>query len=464
MAKFTKKHPFDPRGFGNYLFKVTEVDPENPGDARKISSLTKKQLEKLMSKHKVANELDLNKEKETLPNIVDAVLNHYKETGILKGILLPFIGNQKSLLQEPEEMLYDIYKIWLNYGPNGKGGQRNPKPRHILEMIRKWELNLLTVGMARRDDSSGGDVFVNEGQQRSIAAAILGKEKMCYQCIVTDDATWDPIAYKGENSGKLSQSSVETYESDAVIIANQLEKETKDDHTKLGFNSVATITKYHPSSDEFIHYKMKRILNWDRSNPIEMVNADASREDRFATSHCSNYNQMFDIFETDEYVAEDNRVLKSALDFYQQVWSKRAIITGDLILFLEFFYYNQEWFYAMNKNDQDMFLVRMKNAIEPVWRDNTTGNKGAGNNAVWSVVQDARKEAYPNKTIEEQSKNGIYWKYASPRVQQCMWIGTALHSLLMDRMDSEDTEKLVQPFTTAEDGTVLTYDNLSVVK
>jgi hypothetical protein len=458
---FQNKHAFDPRGFGNYLFNVTEVDPANPGDAKPISSFTKKGLERLMAKHNVQAEINLDKDKETLPNIVDAVLSHYKETGILKGILLPFI-TEKSLLQEPDELLYDINKVWLNYGPNGKGGQRNPKPRHILEMIRKWQINLLTVGMARRNVN--GEVFVNEGQQRSIAAAILGKTKMCYQCIISDDDAWDPIAYKGENSGKLSQSNVETYESDAIIISNHLEKSKQGPHTELGFDAVQEITKLHPEADEYIHYKMKRILNWNRNYPIEMVNSDAPSKERFSTGHCSNYNQMFDIFETPEYTMNDDRVVKSALNFYQQVWSKRALITGDLILFLEFFYFNQDWFYKMSNEDQEYFLIRMKNAIQPVWVDNDTAKAGAGNKAVWNIVQDARKDNYPNKTIDEQQKNGIYYKYASPRVAQCMWIGTALYSLLKARMVNEynDADKLVQPFTTTDDGTEITYDKLSV--
>lgn len=458
-----KKHAFDPRGFGNYLFSVTEVDPANPGDARPIGSFSKKELEKLMNKHKVDKEINLNKEKETLPNIVDAVLNHYKETGVLKGILLPFIAFEKeeSKLQEPDEVMYDINKVSLNYGPDGEGGQRNPKPRHILEMLRKWNINLLTIGMARRD--SNNFVYVNEGQQRSIAAAILGKERMCYQCIISNDDAWDPIAYKGENSGKLSQSNVETYESDAVIVKNQLTKSGNGDHLTIGYDSVQTITKLHPEADEFIHYKMKRILNWDRHPVIKMVNSDAPSKDRFATGHCSNYNQMFDIFETTEYTDNNDRILKSALDFYQRVWSKRALITGDLILFLEFFYYNQEWFYSLDDNEQEYFLVRMKNAIQPVWVDNTTGNSGAGNSAVWKLVQDARKDAYPNKTTSDHKENGIYYSYASPRVAQCMWIGTALYSLLKARMNEEDASKLVQPTVKTEDGTVLTYDKLSVV-
>lgn len=454
------KHAFDPRGFGNYLFSVTEVDPANPGDARPLSSFSKKELEKLMTQKKVQTEINLDKDKETLPNIVDAVLTHYKETGVLKGILLPFI-TEKSLLQEPDELLYDINKVWLNYGPNGKGGQRNPKPKHILQMIRKWEINLLTVGMARRN--SNGEVFVNEGQQRSIAAAILGKTKMCYQCIISNDDVWDPIAYKGENSGKLSQSPVETYESDAIILGNQLEKATKGPHTQLGFDSVQEITKLHDEADEFIHYKMKRILNWDRTHPIEMVNSDATSKERFSTGHCSNYNQMFDIFETRQYTSNDDRVLKSALNFYQQVWSKRALITGDLILFLEFFYYNQDWFYAMSNEDQEYFLIRMKNAIQPVWVDNFTAREGAAHTAVWKIVQDARKESYPNKKTIDQEKNGRFYKYASPRVAQCMWIGSALYSLLKARMNKDDADKLVQPYTTAEDGTVITYDKIKVV-
>jgi hypothetical protein len=460
-------HPFEKRGFGKNLVSVTEVEPSNPPDnAVKLTSLSKKQLEQLCNKYKVAHELPINKDQESLPNIIDAVLNHFKETGILKNIVLPFI-TEKSPLQEPEEMLYDINRVFLNYGPNGKGGQRNPKPRHVLEMIRKFNIKLLTVGMARKNSNS--QVFVNEGQQRSIAAGILGKTKMCYQCLTSDDETDDPIAYKGENSGKLSQSDVETYESDAIIAKNALEKylvkNGRGEHTDLDFANILNILKIGPEQDEFVHYKMKRILFWDRSmaQQIHLVNSDSDTRTRFATNHCSNYSQMEDIFETDQYADNNDRVLKSALDFYQRVWSKRAMVTGDLIMYLEFFYFNQDWFYKLDKNEQEYFLIRMKNAIQPIWVDNETGNKGAGNKAVWDVIQDARSTYYPNKTVADKQVNNIYYSSASPRVQQCMWIGTALYQLLKERLEESDSEKLVQPFVITEDGTRLVYDKLVLV-
>ncbi len=465
---YNETHSFEKRGFGRHLIKVTEEDPSNPSpNAVKLTSLSKKQLAKLCDKHKVQHELpNFPYEQRSLPEIIDAVLNHYKETGILKNIILPFI-QESSPLQEPEEMLYDINRVFLNYGPDGKGGQRKPKPRHVLEMMRKFNIKLLTVGMARKN--SNGQVFVNEGQQRSIAAGILGKTKMCYQCLISDDPADDPIAYKGENSGKLSQSDVETYESDAIIAKNALDKylvkNGRGAHTDLDFASVLNILKLGVEQDEFVHYKMKRILYWERSaaQQIHLVNSDADTKTRFSTNHCSNYSQMWDIFETDEYTDNNDRVLRSAFDFYQRVWSKRAMITGDLIMFLEFFYWNQEWFYKLDENEQEYFLIRMKNAIQPVWVDNETGNKGAGNKAVWDVIQDARALSYPNKSVADKNANGIYYSAASPRVQQCMWIGTALHQLLKERMDEEDAKLLVQPYVITEDGTKLVYDKLTLV-
>jgi hypothetical protein len=460
-------HPFEKRRFGKNLVKVTEEDPSNPSDAaKKLTSLSKKQLEKLCNKHKVLHELPMNNPQESLPNIIDAVLNHFEETGILKNIILPFI-EEKSPLQEPDELLYPIDRVFLNYGPDGKGGQRNPKPRHVLEMMRKFNIKLLTVGMARRN--STGQVFVNEGQQRSIAAGILGKSKMCYQCLVSDDEADDPIAYKGENSGKLSQSDVETYESDAIIAKNALEKyllkNGRGVHTDLDFASVQRILNVGPEQDEFVHYKMKRILYWNRRSvqQIHLVNSDADSKTRFATNHCGNYSQTWDIFETDEYTDNNDRVLKSALDFYQRVWSKRAMVTGDLIMFLEFFYFNQDWFYDLDENEQEYFLIRMKNAIQPIWVDNETGNKGAGNRAVWDVIQDARSACYPFKTVADKQANSIYYSAASPRVAQCMWIGTALYHLLKERMDEDDVKLLVQPSVLTEDGTKLVYDKLAIV-
>ena len=174
-------------------------------------------------------------------------------------------------------------------------------------------------------------------------------------------------------------------------------------------------------------------------------------------------NETIDIFETTEYTDHDNRVLKSAIDFYQDLWPTRAMITGDLILFLEFFYYNQNWFYSMDKNDQDMFLIRMKNALLPIWPDGTTGSAGKGYNAVWSKVQEARRESYPNKTVEDKQKNAPWYVYGSPRVAQCMWIGTALYSVLKAKMDKDDSDKLQVHTTKTEDEQVLTYDKLSLV-
>lgn len=464
---YGSEHPFAKRGFGPNLIRVTEEDPANPSEkARCLSTFSKKELQRLCDKHKVLHELPINKEQESLPNIVDATLNHFMETGVLKNIILPFL-QEASPLQEPDEMLYDINRVFLNYGPNGKGGQRNPKPRHVLEMMRKFVIKLLTVGMARKN--SNGQVFVNEGQQRSIAACILGKSKMCYQCLLSDDPSDDPIAYKGENSGKLSQSDIETYESDAIIAKNALEKNLSKlgvkKHTELDFASVLKTLKLGPEQDEFIHYKMKRILFWDRETPkqIHLVNPESESKVRFATNHCSNYSQLRDIFETPEYTDNGGRILKSALDFYNRVWSKRAMITGDLILYLEFFYWNQDWFYKLDEDEQEYFLIRMKNAIQPVWVDNETGNAGAGNKSVWSAVQDSMKLNYPNKSVADKQANGIYYSSASPRVAQCMWIGTAIYHLLKERMSEEDAAKLVQPYVDLEDGTRLVYDRLKII-
>ena len=38
------KHAFGPRGFGPWLFNVTEVDPNNPGNARPLQDFSKKEL------------------------------------------------------------------------------------------------------------------------------------------------------------------------------------------------------------------------------------------------------------------------------------------------------------------------------------------------------------------------------------------------------------------------------------
>ena len=43
------KHAFGPRGFGPWLFNVTEVDPNNPGNARPLQDFSKKELDFLNS-------------------------------------------------------------------------------------------------------------------------------------------------------------------------------------------------------------------------------------------------------------------------------------------------------------------------------------------------------------------------------------------------------------------------------
>jgi hypothetical protein len=138
-----KEHHF--RSFGTWLSDVTKVIPTSASTIkRRLQDFSEAELDAHMDKYKVLAELPINKENENLQRVVEEVLTHYKSTGVLDGILLPF-EERKSRLRGVEKL--PIRDIWLNYGEDGQGGQRNPKPRHILQMLRRWDVDGLPAAM-----------------------------------------------------------------------------------------------------------------------------------------------------------------------------------------------------------------------------------------------------------------------------------------------------------------------------
>ena len=140
-----KEHYFA-RTFGDWLFDVTGVVPTKEETAKRdLRDFSENELNDHMKKHKVLKELPINKEFESLENVTIAVLRHFKETGVLQGIRLPFEQTKSGLKGVEKAHITDVN---LNYGEDGQGGQRNPKPQHILQMLRRWRSNGLTVGLA----------------------------------------------------------------------------------------------------------------------------------------------------------------------------------------------------------------------------------------------------------------------------------------------------------------------------
>ena len=133
FSPVNKEHFF--HTLGTFLSDITKVIPTDKSTVKKrLQDFSEAELDKLMDKHRVLYELPINKEFESLERVVIEVLNHFKSTGILEGILLPFEEIKSRLVGVTK---YPIRDVWLNYGEDGQGGQRNPKPRHILQMLRR---------------------------------------------------------------------------------------------------------------------------------------------------------------------------------------------------------------------------------------------------------------------------------------------------------------------------------------
>lgn len=258
-----KEHFF--RSFGTWLSDVTKVIPTDKSTIkRRLQDFSEAELDAHMDKHKVLAELPINKENESLQRVVEEVLTHYKSTGVLDGIMLPF-EERKSRLRGVEKI--PIRDIWLNYGEDGQGGQRNPKPRHILQMLRRWDPDGLTCGNARQDPTNDR-VFVNEGQQRSIAGCIVSRTEFAYEVLPSSEDIDDLRQFKRENQGKLRATEVELTLSDALVVKKSLEDycvKKKIDITEISYAEVCKLMNISKSDDEFVNFKIFNELSLKRN-------------------------------------------------------------------------------------------------------------------------------------------------------------------------------------------------------
>jgi hypothetical protein len=444
-----KEHYFS-RTFGDWLFDLTGVVPSKPETAKRdLRDFSENELNEHMRKHKVLKELPINKEYESLENVAIAVMRHFKETGVLQGIRLPF-EEERSGLKGVE--LAHITDVNLNYGEDGQGGQRNPKPQHILQMLRRWRLNGLTVGLARKNPATG-EYFVNEGQQRSIAGSIIGRVEFAYQYEESEDPLIDLIQFKTENQGKLHASDAEILLSDAISVKRRLEEycdKKKTDILDLSYAEICKVLKMDHRDEEFTNFQIWNELSNRQSYKI--VNAD-NAEEKNNRGSVSNVSQLKEIFDCKEYTLE---LIQDALKLYHQAWGQRRLETADLIGIIETLYFNKDWLYNLDKDEFQFAMIKLSNALEEQWPNKTRAK------TAWSNIQDARSDQFPNKTKDDKEKNGFLYSAASTRVAQHMWIAQGFYSVLTQRMKPEWSEKLVRP-TSAEDG--YEYDlNMPVVK
>tara|TARA_B110000971_G_scaffold220312_1_gene263556 strand:- start:532 stop:1893 length:1362 start_codon:yes stop_codon:yes gene_type:complete len=432
-----KEHYFA-RTFGDWLFDITGVVPTKEETAKRdLRDFSENELNDHMKKHKVLKELPINKEFESLENVTIAVLRHLKETGVLQGIRLPFEQIKSGLKGVEKAHITDIN---LNYGEDGQGGQRNPKPQHILQMLRRWRSNGLTVGLARKNPATG-EYFVNEGQQRSIAGGIIGRVEFSYEYEESEDPLIDLIQFKTENQGKLHASEAEILLSDAISIKRRLEEycdKKKTDILDVSYGEICKELSIDKRDEEFRNFQIWNELSNRQSYKI--VNAD-NLEEKNNRGSCSNVSQLKEVFDCKDYSLE---LIQDALRLYHQAWGQRRLETGDLIGLLETLYFNKDWLYNLDKDDFQFAMIKISNAIEEQW-PNKTRSKTA-----WSNIQDAKTDQFPFKTKEEKEKHYHLYSASGTRVAQHMWLAQGFYSVLSQRMKKADAEKLVRPTSVEE--------------
>lgn len=438
-----KEHFF--RGFGTWLSDVTKVIPSDKSTYKKrLQDFSEAELDKLMDKHGVLYELPINKEFENLERITIEVLNHLKSSGVLEGILMPF-EERKSRLQGVEK--YAIRTIWLNYGEDGQGGQRNPKPRHILQMLRRWDPDGLTAGNARQDPTDS-KVYVNEGQQRSIAGCIIGRTEFAYEVLPSTESIDDLRQFKRENQGKLRASEVELTLSDALVVKKSLEDycaKKKIDITEITYAEVCKQMNLNANDDEFINFKIFNELSLKRN--FRLVN-DENKEEKNIKGACSNITQLKEIFETSDY---SDDIINMSLDLYEYIWPLKRLETADLIGLIETLFFNKDWIFS-KEFDKDLFQVKLMNALRDQWPNKLSGK---GSSPAWTQIQDEMREQFPYKTKEDKEKNVKYYSVDSTRIAKHMWIAQGFYSVLSKRLPKEYAGKLVRPSSVE---TQLTFD------
>ena len=435
-----QEHFFGDEQFGDWLFKVTGVDPANPGpNDKSITEFTEEEWAKHMTAHKVPGEITIDPQVIDATVLVKELLKVFRDTEVLKGIILPF-EQEKSDLKGVEKQ--HIMDLKLNYGRKGiNGAQRMPKPRHVLEIIRKWAVNGLTVGLARKDPVE--EVFyVNEGQHRTLAGAIVGRVDFALQYIESESEIVDIIQFGRENQGKLSASVWEVMANNAMMVIAQLElegKRIKRNPETFTYDEVAKICNISKRSDQFIDYKVVREIAIKEG--ITILNKESDRKKESRT--CSNPKQLQEIFAETNYSDE---MRSMAVEIYLKEWRNRRFETADLIGIVETLYYNWEWIETLEDREKRHFIIDFADALRTQIPDR------AHTRTLWHRIEEQRKKLYPKNGPDADSYAKLY-SQASPRVSEGMWLASGFYEILSQHSSMESYhDKLVRPMT--DKGTV----------
>lgn len=431
-------------GYGVWLSEVTDVIPWDPGNARLWTSLSEKEMMDLCDKKKISHELADVEDGVPVETVMRRLLDDWQSKGLFEGFLLPFEATKPTLETGQKFSLKNLY---LNYGKNGKGGQRCPKKRHILNMIRQWDPNKLTSGLARVD--SQGRVFINEGQQRTLAGAILGRTEFPFDVIYSDDPLVDTFQFIGENQNKLQASEAEIIYSNATSIEENLQRifEDKSLQEEIKVEDAFTELGIDPKSDPYKHWKIYKFLEQEG---ITIYNKGNEKENE--PKALTNVSQLSDIFDT-----YPDHIIRDALHLNSLTWPLRTTETADLIGWCEILSYNEKMIYEeIDEDDREAVFSKFKRAIKLCWVD----GKSRTVKNIWRDIQDQRKELFPNKLIEDKTSNAKYYGVASRRIAQHLWIAQAFHSVLTQTLKTlkngnELAEKLIQPYSlpsNEEDG------------
>jgi hypothetical protein len=449
-----ENHPIPKGYFGDWLHDVTGVNPTDPTTyTMRLNGMTESALNDHMKKHGVLEELPIDEEYANLLEVAKKVLTHFQETGVLEGILLPFEEVESTLngceLQKFED-------IWLNYGEDGQGGQRNPKPKHILRMLRQWNPSRLTAGLARKSPSTG-QVFVNEGQQRSLAGLIAGRAKFPYVYELSDDPIVDYIHFTTENAHKLRATDIEIACNNGLRIKKTVERQLKKGQLleKTSYEQICKLTNLDTTDDEFVDFKIYNELVLKRGFKLMNEATVKAMKTSETSGICSNISQLREIFECKDYT---DQILFLGLDWYKAFWSMRQLRTADLIGLLETIVFNKDWIFH---EDIDIDVVKSKfgTALTRQWPNVKPGADGS--RAAWDYIQKAITEQFPYKEKDDRAANDQWHKGAADRgVPEHMWIAQGFYSVLDQRLPATKgegavfKEKLKQPVTS----TGLIYD------
>jgi hypothetical protein len=428
-------HYFGGEQFGDWLFKLTGVDPHSPGpNDRHLADFTEDEWEVHIKTCKLSKELHIEKQYISATELVKEMLKEFRDKGVFKGIILPFEQTNSNLKGVELQHIEDIN---LNYGKEGVGGaQRMPKPRHVAHIIRKWAVDGLTVGLARKSPTTE-EFFVNEGQHRILAGAIVGRRHFALQYIESDNQIVDIIQFGRENQGKLTASVWEVMANNAVMIINQVEEECRrikrdpDAYNSMTYEEVIKLCNLSPKSDSFIDYKIVREICLKEG--LTIVNDGSPNASQ--SGHCASPKQLQEIYSQKAYTDE---MRSMAVDIYLTEWRHRQFKTADLIGIVENLYYNWDWIQLLSEKEKRTLKANMAFALKTKIPDDA---RSAG---LREIINKRRGELYPKK-----GSNGAHAElYAeeAPRVSECMWIATGFYEVLSQHIEMESwVDRLVKP-------------------